>query len=172
MRMVLYVLQLPVSLCCLHFKWSPFLSISLLLRETDFIMCFNEAIKNFNHEIPLLPLYVSVSLSELHCDISYMAAYIDVLSFPSRLDNPPAIITCFNRKFSTHVFLSWVPARFDFCRSRILMGMPCFLLFLLVNGEKFKSDSLKLYTHTKRTTWTMPAYTCPSLQELRNISEV
>lgn len=103
MRRMLYVLQLSVSVCCLHFKWSPFLSVSLLLREDDFIMCFNEPIKNFNHEIPLLPLYVSLSLSltELHCDISYIATYIDLLCFTRRLDNPSAIITCFNTKLTT-----------------------------------------------------------------------
>lgn len=48
--------------------------LSLLLRETEFIMYFNEAIKNFNHEIPLLLLYVCYSLlSELHSDNGYMS---------------------------------------------------------------------------------------------------
>lgn len=54
--------------------------LPLPLRETEFVVCFNEAIKNFNRETPLLLLYVSLSLplSELHCDIGYMAAYFDV----------------------------------------------------------------------------------------------
>lgn len=78
-----------------------------------------------------LCMFLSLSVSELHCDIGYMAVYIDLLCFTSRLDNPPAIITCFNRTFSTHVFLSWVRAQFDFfCMSGILMGMPCCLMFL------------------------------------------
>lgn len=69
MRRVLYVLQLPLSLCCLHFKWSPFLSVALLLREADFIICFHEAITNFSHEISLLPVYVCLSLCQ-NCTVT------------------------------------------------------------------------------------------------------
>lgn len=46
----------------------------------------------------------------------------------------------------------------------MLSSVPLFL----INGEKFKSDSLKFCMHTTRA---IPAETSPSTQELRDISE-
>lgn len=100
MRKMLYASQLPVSFSCLHFKRSPFLSVCVLLRESDFIMCFNEANKKLQSWDSSFPFACfSLSLSELHCDIGYMAGYIDLLCFTSCLTKLPAVKSCFTKTF-------------------------------------------------------------------------
>lgn len=119
-----------------------------------------------------LCMFLSLSVSELHCDIGYMAVYIDLLCFTSRLDNPPAIITCFNRTLSTHVFLSWVCAQFDFfvCLGFWWVCHAFLCFFVFSKWWKVHEWQIEvLYTYKKNNMNNASIY---SLQELRTISEV
>lgn len=121
MRKVLYTLQLPMSFSCLHFKWSPFLFVYCLLRESDFIMCFNEAIKKVQLWNSSSPLYVSVLLC-VSCTVT-LAIWQNTLIWFDLLYKLISWSSCYQvllyKKLGTHVFFSCVHRWFDFCRSRI-----------------------------------------------------
>jgi len=155
-------------------------------RETEFVACFNEAIKNFNRETPLLLLYVSLFLFLCQsCTVALviwqhalMLGSFFVFVFMSWLDNPATIITCLDGELITMFFLSGSPLSLIFvhidgtCSQQAEHAMLLSVSLFLGNDEKFKSDSLKFCMHTKRTTWIMSACTSPSLQELQNILDV